>query len=140
LTRLWVFSILWNMNKFLEQNLKDRGFDENHTIILFEKTPVVKCYEGDQFPSGRTMVTFHMGAIVQRENDEFDGTVYYIVYSEQASDGCLYFGGFSANDTYYVFEINGHICKTIVELLDYAKSLEGPQLALTTDNVEFMDI
>ena len=128
------------MNKFLEQNLKDRGFDKNHDITLFEKTPIVKCYEGDQFPSGRTMVTFHMGAIVQREDDEFGGTVYNIVYSERASDGCLYFGGFSANDTYYVFEINGHICKTIIELLEYAKSLEGPQLALTTDNVEFMDI
>ena len=126
------------MNKFLEQNLKDRGFDKNHDITLFEKTPVVKCYEMDRFSSDRPMVTFHMGAIVQREED--DGTVYNIVYSERASDGCLYFGSFSANDTYYVFEINGHICKTIVELLEYAKSLEGPQLALTTDNVEFMDI
>lgn len=128
------------MNKFLEQNLKDRGFDKNYDITLFEKTPVVKCYERDQFPSGRTMVTFHIGAIVHREDDEFDGTVYCIVYSERASDGCLCFDGFSANDTYYVFEINGHICKTIVELLEYAKSLEGPQFNLAQDEVEFMDI
>lgn len=127
------------MNKFLEQNLKDHGFDKNHDITLFEKTPVVKCYERNNFPSGRVMVTFHMGAIVQQDDDN-DDTVYNIVYSQRASDGCTYFGGFWGNETHYVFVINDYICKTIVELLEYAKSLEGPQLALTTDNVEFMDI
>lgn len=127
------------MNKFLEQNLKEHGFDKNLNVILFEKTPVVKCYEKKHFPSNRAMVIFHMGAIVQQD-DEFDGIIYNIVYSERASDGCCYFGGFCENETHYVFDINGHICKTVLELLEYAKSLESPQLALTTDNVEFMDI
>ena len=123
------------MNKFLEQNLKDRGFDKNHDITLFEKTPFIKCYNLESSRPNEVFVTFKLGAIAKLSNGDYD-----IVYAEQASDGCSFFGAQSPDRRKYVYEIDGHRCKNVPELLEYAKSLEGAQFNLVQDEVEFMDI
>lgn len=121
------------MNDFLKTNLKSRGYFDKPTTTVFEKTPLVKCY--DMSSQDELFVTFKLGAIAKTNNGYYD-----IAYAEIASDGCLYFGIQKPASNMYVYEINGHRCKNVPELLEYAKSLECRSLKLTQDEVEFMDI
>ena len=123
------------MNEYLERKLKNRDYFDKPGTTVFEKTPFVKCYNVEGSTPDEFFMTFKLGAIVKRSNGDYD-----IVYAEEASDGCSYFGAQSPNRTKYVFEIDGHRCRNVPELLEYAKSLEGTQFNLVQDEVEFMDI
>ena len=123
------------MNDYLERKLKNRGYFDKPTTTVFEKAPFVKCYNVESSTPNEVFVTFKLGAIAKLNSGDYD-----IVYAAEASDGCSYFGGQTPNRTKYVYEIDGHRCKNVVELLEYAKSLEGMQLNLVQDEVEFMDI
>lgn len=123
------------MNDYLEKKLKNRNYFDKPTTTLFEKTPVVRCYNQENSTPNEVFITFKLGAIAKLLDGDYD-----IVYAAQASDGCCYFGAQSPTRKKYVFEIDGHRCKNVPELLEYAKSLEGAQLNLVQDEVEFMDI
>ena len=123
------------MNEYLERKLKDRNYFGKPTTTVFEKEPFIKCYNLESSTPNEAFVTFKLGAIVKLNNGDYD-----IIYAEVASDGCCYFGGQSTKRKKYVFEIGEHRCKNVPELLEYAKSLEGPQFNLAQDEVEFMDI
>lgn len=123
------------MNDYLERKLKSRDYFDKSTTTVFEKAPFIKCYNLESSTPNTVFVTFKLGAIAKLHSGDYD-----IVYAERASDGCAFFGAQSPTRKKYVFEINGHRCKTVVELLEYAKSLEGVQLNLVQDEVEFMDI
>lgn len=123
------------MNEYLERKLKDRNYFGKPTTTVFEKEPFIKCYNLESSTPNEAFVTFKLGAIAKLSTGDYD-----IVYAEQASDGCLFFGAQSPTRTKYVFEIDGYRCKNVPELLEYAKSLEGSQLNLVQDEVEFMDI
>ena len=102
---------------------------------VFEKTPTVKCYNVHGYRPDVPFVTFRLGSIEILHSGNYD-----ILYAEEASDHCFRFGPQAPNQTKYVFEIDGHRCKNIPELLEYAKTLECSRLNLTRDEVEFMDI
>ena len=104
-------------------------------VTVFEKTQVVKCYNVNGHRPDVPFVTFRLGSIEIFADGNYD-----IFYAGEASDGCIKFGRQPPNQTKYVFEIDGHRCKNIPELLEYAKSLEYSRLNLTRDEVEFMDI
>ena len=104
-------------------------------VTVFEKTPTVKCYNVRGHRPDEPFVTFELGSIEIFADGNYD-----IFYAGKASDGCIKFGRQAPNQTKYVFEIDGHRCKNIPELLEYAKSLECSRLNLTQDEVEFMDI
>lgn len=104
-------------------------------VTVFEKTPTVKCYNVRGHRPDKPFVTFKLGSI-----EIFTDGNYDIFYAGEASDHCFKFGRQAPNQTKYVFEIDGHRCKNIPELLEYAKSLECSRLNLTQDEVEFMDI
>ena len=104
-------------------------------VTVFEKTLIVKCYNVHGHRPDEPFVTFKLGSI-----EIFTDGNYDIFYAGEASDHCFKFGRQAPNQTKYVFEIDGHRCKNIPELLEYAKSLECSQLNLTQDEVEFMDI
>ena len=123
------------MNEYLERKLRNRDYFDKPTTTVFEKTPFIKCYNLESSRPNEVFVTFKLGAIVKLNSGDYD-----IVYAEQASDGCSYFGSQSPDRRKYVYEIDGHRCKNVPELLEYAKTLEGSQLNLTQDEVEFMDI
>ena len=104
-------------------------------VTVFEKTQVVKCYNVNGHRPDVPFVTFRLGSIEIFADGNYD-----IFYAGEASDGCIKFGRQAPNQTKYVFEIDGHRCKNIPELLEYAKSLEYSRLNLTRGEVEFMDI
>ena len=104
-------------------------------VTIFEKKPTVKCYNVNGHRPDEPFVTFRLGSIEIFADGRYD-----IFYAEEASDHCFRFGFQAPNQTKYVFEIEGHRCKNIPELLEYAKSLECSRLNLTRDEVEFMDI
>ena len=123
------------MNEHLERKLKNRDYFDKPTTTVFEKEPFIKCYNLEGGHPDRVFVTFKLGAIAKLSNGDYD-----IVYAEDASDGCSFFGAQSPTRKKYVFEIDGHRCKNVPELLEYAKTLEGSQFNLVKDEVEFMDI
>lgn len=123
------------MNNFLEEKLKGLYYYNPATTTLFEKTPVVKCYDSKGSNPNRAFVTFKLGAIVK-----IYGNSYNIVYAEPASDRCSCFGEQTLNSERYIFKIDDHRCKNLLELIEFAKTLEGTQLNLAQDEVEFMDI
>ena len=123
------------MNENLERKLKNRDYFNKPGTTVFEKEPFIKCYNLESSHPDRVFVTFKLGAIAKLSNGNYD-----IVYAEDASDGCSFFGPQSPTRKKYVFEIDGHRCKNVPELLEYAKTLEGSQLNLVQDEVEFMDI
>lgn len=123
------------MNDYLERKLKNRNYLDKPTTILFEKTPVVRCYNQESSTPYEVFAIFKLGAIAKLPDGYYD-----IVYAEQASDGCSYFGAQSPSRKKYLFEIDGHRCKNVPELLEYAKTLEGTSFSLVQDEVEFMDI
>lgn len=123
------------MNDYLERKLKDRDYFNKPTTTVFEKEPFIKCYIVESSTPDRVFVTFKLGAIVKTNSGNYD-----IVYAERASDGCSFFGPQNPTSKKYVFEIDGHRCKNVPELLEYAKSLDGAQFNLVQDEVEFMDI
>lgn len=104
-------------------------------VTVFEKKSVVKCYNVTGYRPDEPFVTFRLGSIKIFADGNYD-----IFYDGEASDGCIKFGPQPPDQTKYVFEIDGHRCKNIPELLEYAKSLECSRLELTQDEVEFMDI
>ena len=104
-------------------------------VTVFEKTPTVKCYNVHGYRPDEPFVTFRLGSIMILPGGNYD-----ILYDGEASDHCFKFGSQPPNQTKYVFEIDGHRCKNVPELLEYAKSLECSRLNLTQDEVEFMDI
>lgn len=104
-------------------------------ITVFEKTPIVKCYNVNGHRPDEPFVTFRLDYI-----EILPGGNYEIFYDGVADDGCIKFGPQSPDQTKYVFEIDGHRCKNVSELLEYVKSLECSRLNLTRDEVEFMDI
>ena len=104
-------------------------------VTVFEKTPTVKYYNVNGIRPDVPFVTFRLGSIKILPDGNYD-----IRYAEEASDHCFNFGSQAPNQTKYVYEIDGHRCKNIPELLEYAKSLEHSRLELTRDEVEFMDI
>ena len=107
----------------------------NQNTTVFEKMSTVKCYNVNGHRPDVPFVTFKLGSIEILPSGNYD-----ILYAEEADDGCFKFGPQAPNQTKYVFEIDGHRCKNIPELLEYAKSLECRRLNLTQDEVEFMDI
>ena len=123
------------MNENLERKLKNRNYFDKPTTTVFEKEPFIKCYNLESSRPNEAFVTFKLGAIAKLSNGDYD-----IIYAEDASDGCSFFGAQSPTRKKYVFEIDGHRCKNVPELLEYANSLEGPQFNLAQDEVEFMDI
>lgn len=123
------------MNENLERKLKNRNYFDKPTTTVFEKEPFIKCYNLESSRPDEWFVTFKLGAIAKLSNGDYD-----IVYAEDASDGCSFFGAQSPDRKKYVFEIDGHRCKNVPELLEYAKTLEGSQFNLVQDEVEFMDI
>ena len=123
------------MNENLERKLKNRNYFDKPTTTVFEKEPFIKRYNIEGCRPDEVFITFKLGAITKLNNGDYD-----IVYAEDASDGCCYFGAQSPDRKKYVFEIDGYRCKNVPELLEYAKSLEGPQFNLAQDEVEFMDI
>ena len=123
------------MNDYLERKLKNLDYFDKPTTTVFEKAPFVKCYNVEGNTPNEVFVTFKLGAIAKCNDGDYD-----IVYAEEASDECSYFGSRPPTSTKYVFEIDGQRCKTVTELLEYAKSLEGTQFNLVQDEVEFMDI
>lgn len=123
------------MDEYLERKLKNRNYFDKPGTIVFEKKPLVKCYNMESSTPHEFFVTFKLGAIAKTTRGEYD-----IVYAEEASDGCSYFGGQAPDRKKYVYEIGDHRCKNVIELMEYAKSLEGTQLNLVQDEVEFMDI
>lgn len=123
------------MNDYLERKLKNRNYFDKPGTTVFEKTPFIKCYNLESRTPDNVFVTFKLGAIAKLSSGDYD-----IVYAEEASDGCSYFGGQDPIRKKYMFEIDGHRCKNVLELLEYAKSLEGAQFNLVQDEVEFMDI
>lgn len=123
------------MNDYLERKLKNRNYFDKPGTTVFEKTPFVKCYNVESSTPNEVFVTFKLGAIAKLSTGDYD-----IVYAEEASDGCSYFGVQSPSHKKYVYEIGEHRCRNVVELLEYAKSLEGTQFNLVQDEVEFMDI
>ncbi len=123
------------MNDYLERKLKNRNYFDKPTTALFEKTPVVRCYNLESSTPNKAFMTFKLGAIAKRPDGDYD-----IVYAEVASDDCCYFGAQSPDRKKYVFEIDGHRCRNVPELLEYAKTLEGAPFNLVQDEVEFMDI
>lgn len=102
---------------------------------VFEKKPTVKCYNVTGYRPDEPFVTFRLGSIMILPSGKYN-----IFYDGEASDHCFQFGPQAPNQTKYVYEIDGHRCKNIPELLEYAKSLEYRRLNLTQDEVEFMDI
>lgn len=104
-------------------------------VTVFEKKPTVKCYNVTGYRPDEPFVTFRLGSIMIVPGGSCD-----IFYDGEASDHCFQFGSQSPVQTKYVFEIDGHRCKNIPELLEYAKTLECRRLDLTRDEVEFMDI
>ena len=124
MTNLRVFSILYVMNHYAKPN-----------TTVFEKKSTVKCYNVTGCCPNVPFVTFRLGSIMILPGGNCD-----IFYDGEASDHCFQFGPQPPNQTKYVFEIDGHRCKNIPELLEYAKSLECRRLNLTQDEVEFMDI
>ena len=123
------------MNDYLKTKLKNRNYFDKPGTTVFEKTPFIKCYDVEGSTPNAIFVTFKLGAIAKCSDGDYD-----IIYAEPASDGCSYFGVQSPTRKKYVFEIGEHRCKNVVELLEYAKSLEGTQFNLVQDEVEFMDI
>lgn len=123
------------MNDYLERKLKSRDYFDKPTTTVFEKAPFIKCYNMESRTPNTVFVTFKLGAIAKTNSGDYD-----IVYAEEASDGCAFFGAQSPTRKKYVFEIDGHRCKNVPELLEYAKSLEGSQFNLVQEEVEFMDI
>lgn len=123
------------MDQYLERKLKNRNYFDKPGTTVFEKTPFVKCYNVEGSTPNEVFVTFKLGAIAKLSTGDYD-----IVYAEEASDGCSFFGAQSPSRKKYVFEIGEHRCRNVVELLEYAKSLEGTQFNLVQDEVEFMDI
>lgn len=123
------------MNENLERKLKNRDYFDKPTTTVFEKEPFIKCYNIEGCRPDEVFITFKLGAITKLNNGDYD-----IVYAEKASDGCSFFGAQSPDRKKYVFEIDGHRCKNVPELLEYAKTLEGSQFNLVQDEVEFMDI
>ena len=123
------------MNDYLKRKLKNRDYFDKPTTTVFEKAPFIKCYNVEGNTPNEVFVTFKLGAIAKLSNGSYD-----IIYAEEASDGCSYFGSRPPTSTKYVFEIDGYRCKNVPELLEYAKSLEGTQFNLVQDEVEFMDI
>lgn len=123
------------MNEYLERKLRNRDYFDKPTTTVFEKAPFIKCYNLESSRPNEVFVTFKLGAIVKLNSGDYD-----IVYAEQASDGCSYFGSQSPDRRKYVYEIDGHCCKNVPELLEYAKTLKGSQFNLVQDEVEFMDI
>lgn len=123
------------MNDYLERKLKSRDYFDKPTTTVFEKTPFVKCYNIEGSSPDEVFVTFKLGAIAKHNDGDYN-----IIYAEEASDDCAFFGAQHPDRTKYVFEIDGHRCKNVPELLEYAKSLEGAQFNLVQDEVEFMDI
>jgi hypothetical protein len=123
------------MNEYLERKLRNRDYFDKPTTTVFEKAPFIKCYNLESSRPNEVFVTFKLVAIVKLNSGDYD-----IVYAEQASDGCSYFGSQSPDRKKYVYEIDGHRCKNVPELLEYAKTLEGSQFNLVQDEVEFMDI
>jgi len=123
------------MNDYLEKKLKNRGYFDMPTTTVFEKNPLVRCYNLTCSTPNEVFATFRLGAIVKLKNGDYD-----IVYAEQASDGCSYFGAQSPTRKKYAFEIDGHRCRNVPELLEYAKTLEITPFNLVQDEVEFMDI
>lgn len=123
------------MNDYLERKLKTCDYFDKPGTTVFEKAPFVKCYNVESSTPDEFFVTFKLGAIAKTRSGDYD-----IVYAEEASDGCSFFGAQSPTRKKYVFEIDGHRCKNVPELLEYAKSLEGTQFNLVQDEVEFMDI
>ena len=104
-------------------------------ITVFEKKPTVKCYNVNGHRPDEPFVTFRLSFIEIFADGKYD-----IFYDGQASDHCFRFGPQPTDQTKFVFEIDGHRCKNIPELLEYAKSLECSRFNLTQDEVEFMDI
>lgn len=123
------------MNDYLERKLKNRNYFDKPGTTVFEKTPFVKCYNVEGSTPNEVFVTFKLGAIAKLSTGDYD-----IVYAEEASDGCSFFGAQSPTRKKYVYEIGEHRCGNVPELLEYAKSLEGTQFNLVQDEVEFMDI
>lgn len=123
------------MNEYLERKLKSCDYFDKPTTTVFEKEPFIKCYNLEGGNPDRVFVTFKLGAIAKHNDGDYN-----IIYAEEASDGCSFFGALSPDRKKYVFEIDGHRCKNVLELLEYAQSLEGSQLNLVQDEVEFMDI
>lgn len=123
------------MNEYLERKLKNRDYYNKPTTTVFENTPFIRCYNIESNTPNEAFVSFKLGAIARTNSGDYD-----IVYTEQASDGCTFFGAQHPDRKKYVFEIDGHRCKNVPELLEYAKSLEGTQFNLVQDEVEFMDI
>ena len=123
------------MNDYLEKKLKGRDYFDKPTTTVFEKAPFIKCYNLESSTPNEVFVTFKLGAIAKTTRGDYD-----IVYAEEASDGCAFFGAQSPDRKKYVFEIDEYRCKNVPELLEYAKSLEGTQFNLVQDEVEFMDI
>ena len=123
------------MNDYLERKLRNRGDFDKPTTTLFEKTPFIKCYNLECSAPNAVFVTFKLGAIAKLPNGDYD-----IVYAAQASDGASYFGAQSPTRKKYVFEIDGHRCRNVPELLEYALSLKCAPFTLVQDEVEFMDI
>lgn len=120
---------------FLEKKLKNRGYFDNPGTTVFEKTPFVRCYNLESNTPNEVFVTFKLGAIVKLRNGDYD-----IVFAAQASDGASYFGAQSPTRKKYAFEIDGHRCRNVPELLEYALSLKCAPFTLVQDEVEFMDI
>ena len=123
------------MNDYLERKLRNRGYFDMPTTTVFEKTSFIKCYNLECNAPNEVFVTFKLGAIAKLPNGDYD-----IVYAAQASDGASYFGAQSPTRKKYAFEIDGHRCRNVPELLEYALSLEGASFNLVQDEVEFMDI
>ena len=123
------------MNDYLKSKLRKRNYFDKPGTTVFEKTPFIKCYDIEGCSPNAIFATFKLGAIAKCSDGNYD-----IIYAEEASDGCSYFGSRPPTSTKYVFEIDGYRCKTVTELLEYAKSLEGTQFNLVQDEVEFMDI
>ena len=123
------------MNEYLERKLRNRDYFDKPTTTVFENAPLIKCYNLESSRPNEVFVTFKLGAIAKLRSGDYD-----IVYAEQASDGCSYFGSQSPDRRKYVYEIDGHRCMNVPELLEYAKTLGSAQFNLVQDEVEFMDI
>ena len=88
------------MNDYLKRKLKNRDYFDKPTTTVFEKAPFIKCYNVEGNTPNEVFVTFKLGAIAKLSNGSYD-----IIYAEEASDGCSYFGGQAPDRKKYVFEI-----------------------------------